>query len=127
MTKSPNTSITLDALRVLIWPIIFALVYAINYQSFSKAITLLPTKIAESTKISIGNLVIEQVEKVARSEKKEELLLGVRQLSPQAISTLLQTNRYANSSLIASSPNYLIIPDHDLDTMEELIKMGQLG
>jgi hypothetical protein len=80
----------LELLNTLVWPLLVTSVVLLFFEPLKSIATLLPDKLRESKKISVGSLSFEVEEKIA--EKGDlRAAAGVRNLTKEAIALLLNS------------------------------------
>lgn len=117
-------SVWLDLLKALVWPVLVTVVIVLFFEPLKDISVLLPAKLKESTKFSVGSFSFEVAERVGR---KGDLrgAAGVRSLSKDAVTLLLNTpgtHRWASTN--DDVPTELGLAH--FDTVKELVEAGLL-
>lgn len=123
--ESMNTAqLLLEAVKVLIWPLILVGVFFAFRDPLTATIQLIPEKLRESKKVSVGSLSFEIEERAAR-QGDARAVAGLRHLSEEAISLLLRSS--GQTRLLSTNdenPGYLGL--WKVDPISELVDAGLL-
>lgn len=120
-----------DLIRAMIWPLVILIFFIAYHGEFTKIVTLIPSEIERSSKISIGSMTLE-IEKTARSSGNGKLAVIIKNLSEKGIRKLLSMGSGSHSFMIRSklfkngtTENGFTLPI-DTDVLKELEKKGLL-
>jgi hypothetical protein len=101
--------------KALLWPALAMAAFIEFYQPIREAVSVIPKKMSESQKLSVGGLSIE-IEKRATAVGDPELGALIGDLSPKAIELLLKVGRNSVSVATSSSDSkgmYYYLPGED--------------
>jgi hypothetical protein len=118
----PIADWALDAAKTLVWPILVTTVFVMFRDSIADAVRLLPEKLRESNKISVGSLSFEIQERAAR-QGNARAAVGLRNLSKSAITLLLRSEgitRHASTN--DDKPDEITL--WNTEPLSELIEAG---
>lgn len=136
MPKPENPKSTFEnvvnLLSVSLWPLIVIIVFFMYHSEVGKIIKLIPEKLENSSKISVGSLSFE-IQKTAAIAGNEELGKIIKNLSEKGIRRLLTLGTGRAAIILRSQvdvngtrePGFTI--PHDYDTLLELEKDGLLN
>ncbi len=120
-----------DLIKAILWPLIVLIILISYHREFTSIIQLIPKKLDQSSKISVGSLSFE-IEKSAKSAGNAELADIIKNLSEKGIRKLLTLGSGNHSMMIhpgnSTDPNYpkqFSLPV-DIDILKELEKSGLL-
>jgi hypothetical protein len=102
-----DARIAVDAIKALVWPILLLSLVLVYREPISAVARLLPQKVRDSSRISVGSLSLEIAELAAkRGDNRAGVLL--RDLSKESIEILLRSDRPTRiASTIANDPDYV--------------------
>lgn len=120
-----------DLIKALLWPVII-FIFFLSYRSeFNSIVKLIPKKLENSSKITIGSLSFE-IEKTAKESGNGELAEIIKNLSERGIRKLLTLGSGRHSLMVrnettanSNSEKSYSIP-RDIDVVQELAKKGLL-
>lgn len=115
----------LELVKVLIWPLLIIGFFSLFYSPLSASIRLLPEKLRESKKISIGSLSLE-IQEVVVQKGDSRAAASLRKLPQPAIQLLLNTGHMPSRLVTTNDKDVNEMVILNLEAISALVDAGLL-